>query len=85
MDRNAYQLPLTGVTPDQYQKYKISQDCAVTGWYFDLTQPPIAKQPIYGVRNNESQIPNIMTKDYPSPIAGRDATCSQPVWSPNCV
>ena len=53
--------------------------------YFDLSQPPVGKRPVYGVRNQESQLPNILTKDYPSPIAGRDAGCLQPKWGPKCI
>ena len=83
--RTPYQSPLTGVTSDQYAKYLFPTNCAVTDWYFDLSQPPVGKRPVYGVRNQESQLPNILTKDYPSPIAGRDAGCLQPKWGPKCI
>jgi hypothetical protein len=71
-------------TPGEQTNRFIMESNIAPGYYPDMVQDHIGKRPVYTARNLESDVPEIILKSRNN-LAGHDAGCHQPNWSPKCV
>ncbi len=79
---DTYNLPVS--SPEELTNVFVTGYNITPSFYPDMTQNHIGKRPVYTARNQEAQIPHILTQNVGN-LPKSDAGCKQPNWKNNCV